>query len=68
MAKSRAVADTQLPAVKQCTDPAHHQYGSVAVRTAFANPKMAWGVMHTQNGGHYASDEDVAGWIDLQPK
>lgn len=43
---------------------------AVAVRTIFPDmPDFAdrqWGVMTVNNGGHYATNEQVANWPDMQ--
>ena len=45
--------------------------GAVAVRTNLpdieALAKRQWGVMTVDNGGHYASYEKVADWVDMTP-
>lgn len=42
---------------------------AVAVKTIFPDiPDFAdrqWGVMTVNNGGHYASNENVAEWVDM---
>lgn len=42
---------------------------AVAVRCNHPDPfghgDMEWGVMTLENGGHYATDEQVADWTDL---
>lgn len=44
---------------------------AVAIRTAFPDvPDFAdrqWGVMTVSNGGHYATNEQVAEWADVGP-
>jgi hypothetical protein len=48
-------------AVKQ-----HPQSLSVAVRSIWpADAWNAWGVMDPSNGGHWASADEVADWVDL---
>jgi hypothetical protein len=41
---------------------------AVAVRTDIPDEDKAWGVMTTDRGGHYATDEDVADWQDLSAR
>lgn len=39
---------------------------AVAVRTLGAQDgPLAWGVMTVDHGGHYATDTDVADWLDV---
>lgn len=42
---------------------------AVAVRSDSADPEAynAWGVMHCQHGGHWASTSEVADWPVLIP-
>ena len=53
-------AAPSLPEVRQCQDPEHWLYGASAVQGA-----GTWGVMHPQNGGHWADDDEVADWAVL---
>ena len=57
-----------LPIVKQCADPTNDQFGSVAV-AATNVAGMQWMVATPTNGGHYATDEQVADWpvLDSPP-
>lgn len=48
----------ELPEVKQCTDVESHLHGAVAVEAG----DNRWGVMHPTNGGHWATDAEVADW------
>ena len=52
------MADKANPEVRQCQDPEHWQFGSVAVRAG----ENRWGVMSPTNGGHWADDGEVADW------
>jgi len=38
---------------------------AIAVRSDQENPEAwnAWGVMHAQNGGHWASTSQLVGWF-----
>lgn len=45
------------PEVRQCQDPEHWQFGSVAVKG-----QNNWGVMSPGNGGHWADDDEVKDW------
>lgn len=47
-----------LPTVKQCTDEKSYLFGAVAVQAG----ENRWGVMHPANGGHWATDAEVAQW------
>ena len=49
------------PKVRQCQDPEHWQFGSVAVQAG----ENRWGAMNPQHGGHWATDEEVKDWKDL---
>ena len=55
------MAAKKLPAAKQCTDTDSHMFGAVAVHAATDR----WGVMHPANGGHWATDAEVADWPEL---
>jgi hypothetical protein len=55
----------KTPEVRQCTDPEDSQYGAVAVKSNL--PGLDWGVMNPANGGHWATDEEVADWTKLEP-
>ncbi|MDH6199174.1 hypothetical protein M2272_005842 [Mycobacterium frederiksbergense] len=55
------MAAKKPPTVKQCTDRESHMFGAVAVQAA----DDRWGVMHPANGGHWATDNEVADWSDL---
>lgn len=46
------------PKVKQCQDEKHWLFGAVAV----AAGTDRWGVMHPENGGHWAKDAEVEAW------
>ena len=46
------------PEVRQCQDTDHYLYGAAAVYAS----ENRWGVMHPANGGHWATDADVADW------
>jgi hypothetical protein len=48
------------PEVRQCQNAEHFLYGASAVQG-----DDTWGVMHPINGGHWATDEDVADWTVL---
>lgn len=50
------------PEVRQNQNPDTDQAGSVAVK---AGPDR-WGVMSPANGGHWATDAEVADWTPLQ--
>lgn len=54
----------KLPTVKQCTEPESHLFGAVAVKA----DTNRWGVMHPANGGHWATDAEVADWPELAAK
>lgn len=47
-----------LPEVRQCQDAENFLYGASAV----AAGADRWGVMHPTNGGHWATDAEVADW------
>ncbi len=47
-----------LPDVKQCANVESHLFGAVAVKAA----ENRWGVMHPTNGGHWATETEVADW------
>lgn len=51
----------ERPAVKQCTDEESHLFGAVAVQQG----PNRWGVMHPENGGHWAFDHEVQHWADM---
>lgn len=57
--KMEAVAAPALPEVRQCQDSEHFLYGAAAVQNSDAGK---WGVMHPVNGGHWATDDEVADW------
>lgn len=48
-----------LPEARQCQDPQDPQFGAVAVKAPGEN---RWGVMNPNNGGHWATDDEVATW------
>ncbi len=56
------MAAKKLPTVKQCTDTESHMFGAVAVQAE----KDRWGVMHPANGGHWATDAEVADWASRE--
>lgn len=49
------------PEVRQNQDPNHHLFGAVAVPGAGPVAGM-WGVMDPEQGGHWATAEEVADW------
>jgi hypothetical protein len=49
------------PEVRQCHDSEHFLFGASAVFSS----SNRWGVMHPVNGGHWATDEEVADWVVL---
>jgi hypothetical protein len=55
-----------LPETRQCTDEKNDLFGSVAVQATNV-VGMQWMVATPTNGGHYATDEQVAGWTVLKP-
>ncbi|QRY43192.1 hypothetical protein JVX93_21850 [Mycolicibacterium boenickei] len=55
------MAAKKPPTVKQCADAESHMFGAVAVRAG----EDRWGVMHPANGGHWATDAEVADWPEL---
>jgi hypothetical protein len=61
-----AAEDFESGAVKQ-----HPLTKAVAVRTAYPDMEMfqdrQWGVMTLNNGGHYATYDDVAEWPNMVP-
>jgi len=50
-----------LPEVRQCQDAENFLYGASAV----AAGDDRWGVMSPTNGGHWATDAEVAEWTVL---
>jgi hypothetical protein len=50
-----------LPEVRQCQDEENFMYGSAAV----AAGENRWGVMNPNNGGHWATDDEVKDWKTL---
>lgn len=50
-----------LPEAKQCTDTDSHLFGTVAVKAG----ENRWGCMSPVNGGHWATDAEVADWTPL---
>lgn len=53
----------QLPQVKQCVTTGDWQYGA----TATAAGAGRWLVANPTNGGHWATDDDVADWAVFAP-
>jgi hypothetical protein len=49
------------PEVRQNQDPTHHLFGAVAVPGAGPVSGM-WGVMDPEQGGHWATADEVADW------
>lgn len=49
------------PEARQCQDNEDAQFGSVAVKAG----KDRWGVMNPNNGGHWATDDEVKDWKKL---
>ena len=45
------------PEVRQCQDDENYLFGASAVKG-----DGKWGVMHPVNGGHWATESDVAEW------
>lgn len=59
---------SDLPVVKQCTDPESPSFGAVAVELPEGSPLRAageWGVMTLHAGGDIRRDEQVADWTRL---
>lgn len=54
------MADKKIPTpeTRQCQDREHWQFGSVAVKAG----DNRWGVMSPDNGGHWATDDEVKEW------
>lgn len=58
------MAPQKPPAARQCVDMEDHLFGAVAV----AGGENRWGVMHPDNGGHWADDAEVADWAEMVTK
>jgi hypothetical protein len=55
------VPEPSNPEVRQNRLPEHWLFGSVAVKA----DENRWGVMNPANGGHWATDDEVADWTPL---
>lgn len=54
------------PEVRQCVDERSPRlFGAVAVRLPEGSLLGEWGVMTTNNGGHFASTAEVESWPPL---
>lgn len=60
-AGTHMTASTPSPEVRQCRNPDNTMFGAVAVAGA-AGMTGYFGVMHPQNGGHWALPDEVTDW------
>ena len=75
MATEKTITAPEPPAERTATPPTYAvgalkqdpDTQAVAVRTAIPDPNgnHDWGVMTTDHGGHYATWDEVAAWLDL---